>query len=550
MRGRSLQQLAEQTFSDLTEAERKLLVCAESGAQTECGHPPNGAPGDPNHPAAAASWGVERSVRAELIAWLGANSRHKRLVHPKGLVVAGAKITGRMDLSALTIPFPLIFFFCYFSDEVRILYSDLLFLCLDGCVIGAGNQAGDVLIGDSVRARALNLRGSTVNGGVNLRGAEISGNIECDGTRIRNPKGTALSLNAARVGSSIFLRNGFGAEGEVNLCGASIGGAFDCSSATFVAPQGGRAVAADDVKIGRKADFSRSAASGAISFVAAEIGSDLAFDGADLGAATVRLERVHIGRSLLLRETGFGAGGFLDLSDASASAVDVDGRSWPVVDRVDLDGFSYGYLRQPDLAPRLLDVVRGASRALSERMNEQQIRAQPYRQLSKVLRDMGYEKEARRALIALEEERDRQEKMSLWRKVGRRFYRVALRYGYEPVKPAVISAIAAFLIGWCCVFLGNRAGLMVATESNASSLVEIGQLNAMLYSLDTLLPIHAFHQAENWWPMAEGWRWCACWPIHPPWGYLLRWWLCLEIAWGWGGVGLIVAGLAGVVRRE
>jgi len=44
-----------------------------------------------------------------------------------------------MDLSTLTIPFPLIFFFCYFSDEVRILYSDLLFLCLDGCVIGADN---------------------------------------------------------------------------------------------------------------------------------------------------------------------------------------------------------------------------------------------------------------------------------------------------------------------------------------------------------------------------------------------------------------------------
>jgi hypothetical protein len=32
MQGRSLQQLAAKTFSDLTEAEKKLLVFAESGA--------------------------------------------------------------------------------------------------------------------------------------------------------------------------------------------------------------------------------------------------------------------------------------------------------------------------------------------------------------------------------------------------------------------------------------------------------------------------------------------------------------------------------------
>jgi hypothetical protein len=386
---------------------------------------------------------------------------------------------------------------------------------------------------------------------MNLRGAGISGNVEFDGTRILNPHGVALTLNAARIDSSIFLRNGFSAEGEVNLCGTDIGGALDCSSATFVS-QLGRAIAADDARIGGKADLSRSSVSGVISFAAAEIGSDLAFDQADLAAATVHLERVFIRRSLFLSQTTFGAGGFLDLSNASASAIDADQESWPAPERVDLDGFSYAYLRQPDLASRLLKVVRGASIALSKRMNEPQIRAQPYRQLSKVLGDMGWEKESRRVLIALEEDRDRQGRLSVWQKARRLFYRVGVRYGYDPVKPAAITALVAFLIGWFLVSLGNGAGLMLPKQSStsASPRTEIEELSPMLYSLDTLLPIHAFHQEESWWPKVEDWHWCACLPNHPPWGYLLRWWLSIEIALGWAAIGLIVAGLAGVVRRE
>jgi hypothetical protein len=182
-------------------------------------------------------------------------------------------------------------------------------------------------------------------------------------------------------------------------------------------------------------------------------------------------------------------------------------------------------------------------------MNEPQIRAQPYRQLSKVLRDMGYEKEARRVLIALEEERDRQS-LQVWQKARRRFYRVGFRYGYDPVKPAVVVALVGFLIGWVVVSLGKSAGLMISARSRTLASASAGQLSPMLYSLDVLLPIHAFHQEEEWWPRAEGWRWCFCWPGDLPWGHLLRWWICIEMVLGWTAIGLIVAGLAGVVRRE
>jgi len=72
----------------------------------------------------------------------------------------------------------------------------------------------------------------------------------------------------------------------------------------------------------------------------------------------------------------------------------------------------------------------------------------------------------------------------------------------------------------------------------------------MLYSLDALLPIHAFGQEVTWWPTAENWHWCVCWLMNLPWGYLLRLWLSFEIVAGWILTGPIVAGFTGIVRRE
>jgi hypothetical protein len=57
MHSRSLEQLVAERFLDFTEAERKLLACAESGDQAECGPPPTGASHDPNDPALGSMWG-------------------------------------------------------------------------------------------------------------------------------------------------------------------------------------------------------------------------------------------------------------------------------------------------------------------------------------------------------------------------------------------------------------------------------------------------------------------------------------------------------------
>lgn len=547
----SLRDLAAQRFQNLTDAEEKLLLGAANGTPACCG-PAGTGPNDPkNALARACTWGRSREIRADLILWLCGDQDANKLVHSKGVTVACAKVSGILDISALAVRFPLIFFQCCLCSDLRALYSSLLFLSLERCVVRPGATGGIAMLADSVHARAFNLRRTVFNGEVNLRAAEIDNNFECDGARFINPAGIALSVNSARISGSVFLRNGFTSEGEVNLCGASIG-SLDCTSATLRSASG-RTLAVDDARIERKVDLRDAKATGTVSFVAAEIGSDLGLDGADFTGATLRLERARIKGSLFARRTRFGHNGFLDLSGAFAESIDDDPQSWPSANNVDVDGFTYNYLRRPDEALRRLELLARQPMSGSNG-SKQRVHAQPYRHLARVLRDMGYERESRATLVALERERDRREKFSATQKFLRSLYRIALRYGYEPHKPSIAIAILIFAIGWILVSLGTSAGLMApmpeSVTAKAPRSVPSNQLSPMLYSLDTLLPIHAFNQEANWWPRAEAWRWCLCWPVRLPWGYFLRLWLSLEIVAGWLLTGVIVAGLTGIVRRE
>ena len=549
----TLEQLASKKFGELTEAEKKFLRAAAVGGVAYCGPLGEGPDAQQNAPAQANNWGSERHIRAKLIAWLCIDRDASKLVHAKGLNVACAKIIAKLDLSTVRMQFPLIFFQCCFS-QVFIVHSDLILLSLDGCLVGPGSNDHVAINADSLRARTMFLRrGFHAMGRVNLRGAEIAGNLECDGGRIVNLTGTALSLNAARIGGSVFLRNGFIAEGEVDLAGVQIGIGLDCSNAQFKNAEA-MAFTANDAKIECKVDFSGVAVTGEVSLVAAEVGTDLAIDRADLTNATLRVQRARIKGGFFARKTLFGTAGFMDLGGASASHVDDDPESWPSRDHVDLDGFLYGYLRRPDDALRRLDLLGRQSLTGTEGSDNRHVRAQPYRHLAKVLREMGYEKEGRKALFGLEQERDRRENFGRREKLLRWLYRRVLGYGYEPHKPASVLGVLVFLIGWIFVSLGNTAGLIIPvselTPPGAVVHAQPRQLSPMLYSLDALLPIHAFRQEENWWPRAEVWRWCICPPTALPWGYVLRLWLCCQILAGWILTGVIVAGLAGVVRRE
>ena len=52
-------------------------------------------------------------------------SQASQLVHPSGLALAGARVTGSLDLSYATIDKPLTFIRCYLPDGINLSYAHL-----------------------------------------------------------------------------------------------------------------------------------------------------------------------------------------------------------------------------------------------------------------------------------------------------------------------------------------------------------------------------------------------------------------------------------------
>ena len=531
----TFEQLAGKQFGQLTAAERKLLQAAPRGEFAYCGPANKGPEAPENDPAQATTWGKEREIRADLIRWLCADREVSSRIDPMGIQVV-ARISGKLNLSCVTVQFPLRFICCRFLEDMALDEAALKSFCLD-------RSRTMAISADSIRvAGNLYLRsGFNAEGKVHLRGADIAGNLECDNASLENPTGIALNANDAKVHRAIFLRNGFHAEGEVNLVKAEIGH-LDCTKGSFGASSCG--LNADSASIRGSVFLDAFCARGIVRFVRARIGGDLSLIGANLAEAHFRAQRADIKGGLFYQKIKTGNCTMIDFSGASASALDDDLASWPMPGNLDLDGFVYNYLRNPGDARRRLEWLR-RQLPIDHAQRREHFRPRPYQQLAKVLRDAGYEREARRILIGFQRDRDRYEHFGLLMKIGRAMYH-QIDYGYDPRRGASIMSAVVILLGWLLIGAGSETGLMVPTKTSVSP----PTLIPLLHSLDTFLPIHAFRQQESWWPRAETWQWCFCGPSMWPWGYLLQIWVVTEIFIGWILTALIVAGFAGIVRRE
>jgi hypothetical protein len=71
---------------------------------------------------------------------------------------------------------------------------------------------------------------------------------------------------------------------------------------------------------------------------------------------------------------------------------------------------------------------------------------------------------------------------------------------------------------------------------------------ALIYSLDTFLPIVNLHQEENWHPNDSAT--CVIGEKQLPCGFILRGYLWLQIMMGWLLTTLGVAAVTGLVRKD
>ncbi|PIE11650.1 MAG: hypothetical protein CSA72_00560 [Rhodobacterales bacterium] len=325
-------------------------------------------------------------IRAELIRHVVLGGCDQMPVAAAGVIVAGAWITGVLDLQGCESPHDLCLGKCGFEARPDLTDSHLGAILLPGCHLpglkaqrarvdrdvhlrdqfqsvgtvdlrGAsiGGQlacnggsfdgaGGDALTADalSVGANVFMSDGFEAKGSVNLRGGQIGGQLACDGGSFDGAGGGALNASALSVGADVFLRGGFEAKGCVNLRRAQIGGQLSCSGGTFDGA-GGDALTADALSVGADV-FLRDGfkATGNVLFIRTHITGTVQCQGAVFRDG-LDFESASIGASFFWKNvTEFE--GPLDLTDCHVGRLHDDAESWAKVMQPILGGFRYDRL--------------------------------------------------------------------------------------------------------------------------------------------------------------------------------------------------------------
>lgn len=450
-------------------------------------------------------------------------------------------------------------------------------LSADGAVV-----KGDVYLNKQFKA----------TGAVRFLGTQIGGDLACSTGKFEPKEGNALSADRAVVKGSVFLTKQFKATGAVRLFGAQIGGNLVCSGGLFE-PKEGDALCADGVVV--KGDVflkKQFKATGTVRFSGAQIGGDLSCTG---GQFSVRSEDVfHL-------QTAIIQGGLLLRS--LPSPVRVNAASAQVGLLVDeptawakdsiLNGLvyeSFGGTAPTDAAHRITWLKQQSDKALGQDETKHGFRPQPWKQLQKVLREMGHDADARDVGVAFEKQLRQADRIGQITDVQKTINiiplvrRLCLRglhwvfgalagYGYRPmrlfVSMAVIWLLCACVYWWLALPPHNALGptdplvfqnpaYAACTAANKGNWFLCGPLPAeyttfspLAYSLDILLPLVDLGQEKAWGalvptpeskPFVELFSFTAAHLVR-----LLNW---FEILCGWVASLLFVAIVSGMSRRS
>jgi len=290
---------------DLTFLESAMLSGAEAGRLVDGGEGPFDLPN-------MQAWGPERTIRASVLRHLLVSEEWR--VDARGIQLRGVRIAGQLDLEGATLRCPLFLDKCYFATDVPVLVSQAtaMDVTLTGCLL-AGLNGGQFV------AKALDLSRSTVTGALWLPDAVIDGPFSCRGAQLSSHDGgKAVAADGIRVGGDVLLDEVSSASGAVLLRGADIGGQLSCHGARLSGHDGGEAVAAQGIRAGAVFLDEVVFESGGVSLRNANIGGQLSCHGAQLSGhdhdgKALAADQVLIGGDVLL-DAGFSSSGEVSLS--------------------------------------------------------------------------------------------------------------------------------------------------------------------------------------------------------------------------------------------
>lgn len=615
-----LEALARRRFGNLSEAEKRLVQAMPQGDVAYCGtseddNDPANDPADADGTGGKSKrWDNKRRIRADLIRWLCVNPGVLRRTDPRGIRIHAAAITGGLDLSFATVPFPLTLNRCRLAAGGNFESVTIPRLELDGSWTGslaadsadvrgdislangfsavggvsmlgaqiggdlncAGgtlrNPGGDALVADDseIKGSVLLTEGFSAVGEVRMLGAQIRGDLNCSRGTVRNLGGYALAAEYAEIKGRILLTDGFSAVGEVQLGGAQVGREIDCSDASFKNP-GGRALSAEGIEVKGDVSFTgeKFSAEGEVGLSGAQIGGDLecergSFSSLNLYAAIVK--KIFSWYSMQnARST------HLDLRNASVGLIHDDNVSWPEKGNLLLDGLVY---------ERITGGPTGAEERLNWLDRQSEFKPQPYRQLAKVLRELGDDDGAKQVLFELEKRVHADDRKRIAHAPFRWFRfsedivsNATVGYGIYPAR-AVWYLCGLTAMGWIVHRRAQRVGAMAPIDkdayaefhdNNGKPPARYQPFSPLIYSVENCIPLVKLGQDERWQPdpnpqrvvspVAQGkFRGVVDsaldfvvrdWAVTP---VALRWIRWILIGLGWLLATFFVAGLTGFIK--
>ena len=488
-------------ITDLTPAERRVWEAFPLGEGVDFRE------GEDEDPVQGASWGPERTLRAEVLRALLLDGpvRDDRIA---GLKVWGARITGRLDLKYGTVEHSIRLRCCHFDQAPDLYGARIVALVLNDSVL-PGLTAGNLRSEGVVRITCCRIAGP-----VRLAGAKISSGFFANAARLgrpddETPEEPVLQLNHAEVSTDVWAA-GLVAHGQVRMNGATVGGQVNLENAELYAP-GGTALHAETLTVGTDLHARGLRARGRVNVSGARIPRHLSLTGARLshrGGQALRASSSVVGE-LWLRGAA-PVEGVVNLRGAQVDLLHVPPEVWP--GQVRLDGLGYRVL-----APHLPAEQR---LPLLERDTDGYL-PYSYEQLSTAYRTAGDDAAARTVQLA---------KLRRHRRTLPRYARLwgyvqdaAVGYGFRPMRAA----------GWLLVLLCTGTLAFALHRPPALKPSEAPGFNPFVYTLDLLLPIVDFGQQGAYAP--RGWY---------------QWLSYLLIATGWVLATTIAAGVTRSLNRQ
>ncbi|WP_407713201.1 hypothetical protein ACJJWD_13635 [Comamonas testosteroni] len=466
------------------------------------------------------------------------------------------------------------------------------------------NVAGDVALG----------RGFQAYGDVRLPGAQIGGDLNCAGGLFDGKNGDAFYVGRAQIKGSVFLCDGFNARGRVIFAESQIGNELRFDGGRFEVDKGvalvlnGADVAGDvsfclesindsltEAKDRKLAPFH---AIGRVSLVGMEIGGELNCDQGQFQLApnqdgtetrgsdcTLDMSFTAVRRAWRFKCKDVR----VNASHAQVGVLKDNLAAWARCST--LDGFRYGSFGS-DASTNGEERIEWLHRQNAQDLGAEKFCPQPWRQLQRVLREMGHTEDAKLVGIAFEEHirkighvgqsvKSKNCIAACWRRITTRsahcIFGLLAGYGYRPMRLvtwmlAVWLACAAAY--WFLALPPHSAiapsdplvfqskqyqecqpdhfdepGNWYLCEQLRS---EYATFSPLAYSLDLMLPVVDLGLEKNWGAYIPSPKqsWFEELFMHWHSGHVVRLITWFEVLFGWVSSLLLVAIISGFSRRN